>query len=217
MAVLSIRACRAVAVSETRLIIFRGNHLFFVLALPKLCRLSRLFWKTGLWLSGSSSKKEDLVQQDMSSILVITGGLIVLLILGTGLMQRVKRKMSHWDELSTLFPATEAALSPLMYKRCTARVGRLSFSSRDWPGLSVGFSPQGIIIRVNSKKYADLLVPWRKIKSASQYSLGSRTAAKVEIDSTIPLYFYVSGEALSAFATWHSVEEKPLQQFLQKR
>jgi hypothetical protein len=61
------------------------------------------------------------------------------------------------------------------------------------------------------------VVSWDKIYSATKYPLGSRIAARVVIDSDIPLRFYLSEEVLAVFETWHRVELKPLENFLDSR
>ncbi|MBN2467536.1 MAG: hypothetical protein JXD19_05235 [Deltaproteobacteria bacterium] len=144
------------------------------------------------------------------------GVLISLFILIALFIQFLRWKLSRWNELSEKFPAYETIPGIEFYKNCPGQAGRFSFSKRDQWQFSVGFTPEGIIIRLKSKKYKDLLVPWDKIRSAAKYSLGSRSAAKVIIESDIPLSFYLSEEVLPIFETWHRVEQKPLEDLLDR-
>lgn len=153
------------------------------------------------------------MDKDLIEFLVMLGVLVALFILIALFIQFLRWKLSRWDELSSLFPASGTSPDTRFYKYCPGQAGRYSFSKRTW-AFTVGFSPGGITIRLKSKKYKDLFVPWENVVSAERYSLGSQVTAKVTVGSEIPLSFYLSEEALFEFERWHKVERKSLESFI---
>lgn len=154
------------------------------------------------------------MDKDLIEFLAGLGVLITLFILIALLIKYLQRRLSRWSELSVVFPAPAYTQEIRFYKNIPGQAGRFSFSSRNSGGISVGFTSEGMLIRLRSRKYQDLLVPWYKIRSADKYTLGSQSAVKVTVDSRIPLHFYISDEALNAFETWHKVTDEPLERLL---
>ena len=147
----------------------------------------------------------------------MSGVLVLLLAILAIIFRNDGWKRSRWRELLAQFPAPENLPDVKLFKRCGGQAGRVSFTNRQRGTLTLGFSPDGIIVKATSTKFQNLLVPWEKIRSASKYKFGSKDVAKVEIKSDVPFNLLLSGEALAVFEAWHRVETKTLQQFLDER
>jgi len=162
---------------------------------------------------GMILNKGAFMEQDSILVFMAMGAVVIILIIAL-VAPKVRWKASRWEELAKLFTASDRPPQSKLYRQCMGNAGRASFAKRTRWAFRIGFSPGGITIRVNSKKYQDLLVPWDKVRSASKYSLGSRTTARVDIESgDIRLNFYLAGEALTIFESWHRVDAQSLQQF----
>jgi len=152
------------------------------------------------------------VTKDMQEFVLMLSVLVLLFILIGIFIKILTRKLSRWHDLAAAFPLPESIPETKKFKYCPGRAGNISFSGRK-NGFTLSFIPMGIVIKSKVSKQPDLLVPWKKIRSAEKYAMRSKVAAKVEIDSNVPLHFFISGDALSAFETWHSTEMKTIEQF----
>lgn len=152
------------------------------------------------------------MSQDMKEFYLMLGLFILLFVFVAFFISIVNRRFSRWNELAAHFPMPPQQPDTAFFKYCAGRVGRIGFNGRR-NGFTVGFVPAGILIKSIVRKQPDILVPWSKIQSASRLMFGSKTRAKIEIDSPVMLYFILSGDALAAFETWHFLEFKTIDQY----
>jgi len=127
---------------------------------------------------------------------------------------RIMRRRSRWDELAASFPAAGHISDVVFYGHCTGSAGSISFKgSKD--GFSLGYSTGGIIVKTHKAGWPDLLIPWDKVRSAAKYPFNSKVVAKIEIEHSVPLHFYLSGQELEAFQVWHDVPARTLEQLIE--
>jgi hypothetical protein len=126
--------------------------------------------------------------------LILVAAVLVFFVVLPFVLLRVVTKMSSWQRLAELFPSGGKLHGGTIYRGCAGRVGRVRFSGQG-RGLTCRIADEGLGLRGLPLR-PELLIPWDRLASIQEISLGRRRELFVCVEAPVRLELGMPSEAL---------------------